>query len=169
MKLRPSNPYISFVLFVTALVGCGTAPTKKETRSGDGLHASVVAVDPGLFDLPTGEEATTRILAINGVSTGSSRFDPGSSSVPPGTVHLRLRLWGENKRMSFPMGSPTGKIETFACVSFEVLPKRNYEVSSKASENFYVITVTDVTDSKKETIDYFRIPFIGYKAPITCY
>ncbi len=90
-----------------------------------------------------------------------SRFNAGSGFISAGTRKILVRLWGENKKMGVPIGTPVGKLETYGCVTFEAQSSRSYEVSTVVNDSGYLVAVADVTDGSKDrkVIHTSSVPF----------
>jgi hypothetical protein len=156
---KTMNNRLLIILASLFFIGCSSTPTRKDFTQKSNLDAFVTAADESAFDVVTSNKATTRIITINGVSTGSSRFNRGAGIVSPGLVTLKLRFWGENKGMGFPMGTPVGKVVTFGCISFEAKPRKNYEVSTIVSEKSYIVLVTEASNTTGIDSYQIKVPF----------
>ncbi len=146
-----------FILSGSALLlSCSTTPTRSDFSLNSTEDAFITAADENFFDVVSSRKATTRILTINGVETGASRFNRGAGNTKPGLVTLKLRFWGENKRMGFPVGTPPdGKVVTYGCVTFKAEPKKNYTVSTITSENAYTVLINDKSNNSHQ----FEVPY----------
>lgn len=117
-----------------------------------------------------GAYATTKIAGIDGARVDWSRFNAGSGYISAGTRRILVRLWGENKKMGLPIGTPVGKVETYGCVTFEAQLSRSYVASTVVSDSGYVVTIADVTDESKDrtVIHTTVVPFDSAATLQTC-
>lgn len=149
------------IVLTAVLIGCSSSPSR-ESLGGEGNSKSfITAVDDGFFKAVSSSAATTKIAGIDGARVEWSRFNTGSGFVSAGQRKILVRLWGENKRMGFPIGSSVGKVETYGCIAFEAQSSKSYEVSSKVGDTGYLVAVADVTEGSKDrnVIHSALVPF----------
>lgn len=166
---RPVRP--SAVAFVGLIViACSASPPREPVGSDGASKSSITAVDDGFFKVVTSAAATTKIAGIDGIAVDWNRFNNGSGFVTPGVRKILVRLWGENKSMKLPYGTPIGKVESFGCIAFEAKSNRSYEVSSVAGDSNYSVTVTEISDAAKtrKAIHAASVPFDSAATLATC-
>jgi hypothetical protein len=136
---------ISGVVLVMSLAGCvSSSPTIVGYVGPDAV--SLIAGEQQAMSMVNGHTTTTRLVEVNGLSTGSGRFNAGSVTVGPGVKTVAVRLWGD------PPNLPRGGVESFSCVEFRASPAKKYVFSGMIEPNRYKLSVHEVAGTERTLV-----------------
>jgi hypothetical protein len=137
------------VAIINAVVASGCSSYSPVSLGPD--QAYVAAADENFFSVMSSNKTTTRLDAINGISTGSGRFNRGSGHVKPGPVALLIRLWGE-KMLSAPS-------ETYTCIKFNAEAGKQYLISTTIVDRRYEVAISNLVSDRPIEIAKYTITY----------
>ena len=123
---------------------------------------SLIAGEQEAMSVINGKTTTTRIIEVNGLYTGSGRFNAGSVTVIPGVKTVAVRLWGD------PPNLPRGGVESFSCIEFRAAPGKSYVFSGVVEAMQYRLLVHEVVGTQQTLLLEVPVTFWQKLPPNGC-